>query len=130
MKSMLALWAVSTHLVPHSGIFNILTSTLPEYSPPVRAEYSFTARHLSEFWMIEPEIAFADIVENMAVAEQYVKFVLKYAAEKCASELEFLESYEKKELASRKEEEAAKEGATDKDKKKKGMISFFLINSN
>lgn len=100
-------------------IYACALGSIYTFGPTFRAEYSFTARHLSEFWMIEPEIAFADIVENMAVAEQYVKFVLKYAAEKCASELEFLEAYEKKELASRKEEEAAKEGATDKDKKKK-----------
>jgi len=78
------------------------------FGPTFRAENSFTARHLAEFWMIEPEIAFADIYENMDVAEHYVRFVLKYALEKCPSELEFLEGYEKEEMANRKEEDEKK----------------------
>jgi len=83
------------------------------FGPTFRAENSFTARHLAEFWMIEPEIAFADIIENMDVAEQYVRFVLKYAMEKCPQELEFLEGYEKTFLAEREKEskEAAQEAA-------------------
>lgn len=88
---------------------------------------AFTARHLAEFWMIEPEIAFADIVENMDIAEQYVKFVLKYAMEKCPDELEYLEGYEKIQLEERKnaDEEAAKaEG--EKKKKQKDIRGFRL----
>jgi len=82
---------------------------------------------LAEFWMIEPEIAFADIVENMDIAEQYVKFVLKYAMEKCPDELEYLEGYEKIQLEERKnaDEEAAKaEG--EKKKKQKDIRGFRL----
>lgn len=54
-----------------------------------------TTRHLAEFWMIEPEIAFADIFENMEIAEQYIKYVLNYALEQCPEEFAFLENFEK-----------------------------------
>jgi len=78
--------------------------------------------------MIEPEIAFADIVENMDVAEQYVRFVLKYAMQKCPDELEFLEEYEKALLVERKkeEEEAAKAEGGEKKKKQKDIRGFRL----
>jgi len=102
-------------------IYACALGSIYTFGPTFRAENSFTARHLAEFWMIEPEIAFADIYENMDIAEHYVRFVLKYTLEKCGSELEYLESYEKEEMASRKkeEEEATKADAGEKEKKKK-----------
>jgi hypothetical protein len=51
--------------------------------PTFRAEYSFTSRHLAEFWMIEPEIAFATLEDAMRCAEDYVQFCCKFLLEKC-----------------------------------------------
>jgi len=109
-------------------IYACALGSIYTFGPTFRAENSFTARHLAEFWMIEPEIAFADIFENMDIAEQYVKFVLKYAMEKCPDELEYLEGYEKTFLAERKkeEEEAAKAEGGDKKKKQKDIRGFRL----
>eukprot|EP01127_Copromyxa_protea_P002819 TRINITY_DN12759_c0_g1_i1.p2 TRINITY_DN12759_c0_g1~~TRINITY_DN12759_c0_g1_i1.p2 ORF type:complete len:568 (-),score=188.98 TRINITY_DN12759_c0_g1_i1:152-1828(-) len=98
------------------------------FGPTFRAEYSNTSRHLAEFWMIEPEIAFADLFENMDVAEGYVKYTLKYAMETCPDEFAFLEGYEKtallekkKQIAElqKKEEQARKEKGEAPQKKKK-----------
>jgi len=102
-------------------IYACALGSIYTFGPTFRAENSFTARHLAEFWMIEPEIAFADIYENMDIAEHYVRFVLKYTLEKCGSELEYLETYEKEEMMRRKkeEEEAAKLEEKEKEKKKK-----------
>ena len=62
------------------------------FGPTFRAENSNTARHLAEFWMIEPEVAFADLEDNMNLAEELLKYVIKYAIEKCPDELAFLTS--------------------------------------
>ena len=59
------------------------------FGPTFRAEDSHTGRHLAEFWMIEPEIAFCDIEGDMRCAEQYVQFCLKFVLEHCMPELEF-----------------------------------------
>ncbi len=60
------------------------------FGPTFRAENSNTSRHLAEFWMIEPEIAFADINDDMDLAEDMLKYVTKYALEHCMEDLEFL----------------------------------------
>ncbi len=60
------------------------------FGPTFRAENSNTTRHLAEFWMIEPEIAFADLEDNMQLAEDMMKYVINYAKENCKEELEFL----------------------------------------
>jgi len=60
------------------------------FGPTFRAENSNTARHLAEFWMIEPEIAFADINDDMDLAEDMLKFVIDYALENCMDDLTFL----------------------------------------
>ncbi len=60
------------------------------FGPTFRAENSNTARHLAEFWMIEPEVAFADIHDNMDLAEELLRHVIGYALEHCADDLEFL----------------------------------------
>jgi asparaginyl-tRNA synthetase len=62
------------------------------FGPTFRAENSNTTRHLAEFWMIEPEVAFADIEDNMNLAEDLLKYVIKYALANCAEELEFLKT--------------------------------------
>lgn len=60
------------------------------FGPTFRAENSNTARHLAEFWMIEPEVAFADLQDNMDLAEDFLKYVIKYALDNCKDDLEFL----------------------------------------
>ncbi len=61
------------------------------FGPTFRAENSNTTRHLAEFWMIEPEMAFHDLVDNMDLAEEFLKYLVAYALEHCAEDLEFLE---------------------------------------
>jgi asparaginyl-tRNA synthetase len=66
------------------------------FGPTFRAENSNTTRHLAEFWMIEPEVAFADIYENMDLAEAMLKYLVQYALENCTEDLNFLcEMYDK-----------------------------------
>lgn len=60
------------------------------FGPTFRAENSNTPRHLAEFWMIEPEMAFYDIKDNMDLAEEFVKYLIRYALENCREDLEFL----------------------------------------
>ncbi|HCN83935.1 MAG TPA: asparagine--tRNA ligase [Sphingobacteriaceae bacterium] len=60
------------------------------FGPTFRAENSNTTRHLAEFWMIEPEMAFYDLKDNMDLAEELLKYVIRYAIDNCADELEFL----------------------------------------
>ncbi|HEY9185478.1 MAG TPA: asparagine--tRNA ligase [Salegentibacter sp.] len=60
------------------------------FGPTFRAENSNTSRHLAEFWMIEPEVAFCDLDGNMDLAEDFIKYVLKYVLENCKDDLEFL----------------------------------------
>ncbi|GGW29994.1 asparagine--tRNA ligase [Arenibacter certesii] len=61
------------------------------FGPTFRAENSNTSRHLSEFWMIEPEVAFNDLDANMDLAEDFIKEVINYALENCKDDLEFLQ---------------------------------------
>ena len=60
------------------------------FGPTFRAENSNTPRHLSEFWMIEPEVAFNDINDNMELAEDFIKYCVSYALEHAADDIEFL----------------------------------------
>ena len=60
------------------------------FGPTFRAENSNTPRHLAEFWMIEPEMAFYDIEDNMALAEEFVKYLVQYALDNCMDDLRFL----------------------------------------
>jgi asparaginyl-tRNA synthetase len=62
------------------------------FGPTFRAENSNTSRHLAEFWMIEPEVAFNDLNDNMDLAEDFIKYVVKYALDKCEDDLKFLEA--------------------------------------
>lgn len=61
------------------------------FGPTFRAENSNTTRHLAEFWMVEPEMAFCDIFGNMEVAESFIKYLLKTVVEKCPNDLDFFE---------------------------------------
>ncbi len=62
------------------------------FGPTFRAENSNTSRHLAEFWMIEPEMAFCDLAGNMDLAEDFIKYVIQYALDNCQDDLEFLEN--------------------------------------
>ncbi len=73
------------------------------FGPTFRAENSNTPRHLAEFWMIEPEMAFYEIAENMDLAEDMLKYLIDYALEHCQKDLEFLEKMYDKELIQRLE---------------------------
>ncbi len=63
------------------------------FGPTFRAERSYTTRHAAEFWMIEPEIAFADLEDDMKLAEDMLKFVFAYLLENCKNELAFFEAH-------------------------------------
>ena len=71
------------------------------FGPTFRAENSNTPRHAAEFWMIEPEIAFSDLGDDMRLAEDMLKYVLNTVLNKCAAELEFLSSFVDKSLLER-----------------------------
>ncbi len=68
------------------------------FGPTFRAEKSYTPRHAAEFWMIEPEIAFADLGDDMALAEEMLKYIIKGLLEKAPEELKFLDSFVEKGL--------------------------------
>jgi asparaginyl-tRNA synthetase len=68
------------------GLGNVYT-----FGPTFRAENSNTSRHLAEFWMIEPEMAFHDLDDNMDLAEEFIKYTLEYVLEKCEKDLAFLD---------------------------------------
>ena len=74
-------------------IFACAMSDIYTFGPTFRAENSNTSRHLAEFWMIEPEMAFADIHDNMDCAEAYLKYVLKYVMDHCQEDMEFFDKY-------------------------------------
>jgi asparaginyl-tRNA synthetase len=79
-------------------IFALAFKKTYTFGPTFRAENSNTARHAAEFWMIEPEIAFADINDNMDLAEDMVKYVVSYVMENAKEELEFFNNFVEKGL--------------------------------
>lgn len=92
------------------------------FGPTFRAENSNTSRHLAEFWMIEPEMAFCDLEGNMDLAEDFIKFVLKYVLDNCADDLAFLEDRLANEDKNKPEAERSPMKLTDKLK--------FIIENN
>jgi asparaginyl-tRNA synthetase len=74
-------------------IYACAMSDIYTFGPTFRAENSNTTRHLAEFWMIEPEMAFADLNDNMDNAEGYLKFVLKYVLENCPEDMQFFDKH-------------------------------------
>mmetsp|Transcript_43268 Transcript_43268/g.99737 ORF Transcript_43268/g.99737 Transcript_43268/m.99737 type:complete len:538 (+) Transcript_43268:80-1693(+) len=81
--------------------FACALSSVYTFGPTFRAENSHTSRHLAEFWMIEPELAFADIYDNMQCAEDYLKHCLQYCLDHHREDLDFLESVNEKGLVAR-----------------------------
>ncbi len=71
------------------------------FGPTFRAENSNTTRHAAEFWMMEPEIAFADLNDNMNLAEDMIRYIVKYVLEQCPEEMEFFANFVDKELMDR-----------------------------
>ncbi|MEZ0540126.1 asparagine--tRNA ligase [Fibrella arboris] len=84
------------------------------FGPTFRAENSNTTRHLAEFWMIEPEMAFFELEDNMNLAEDFVKTVIRYALDNCADDLAFLENRLKEEEKTKKKEEQSEMSLTEK----------------
>ena len=80
------------------------------FGPTFRAEKSNTSRHLSEFWMIEPEVAFADLEANMDLAEEFLKYCIKYCIDNNPDDLKFLDSRMADEESKLKKEERSKLG--------------------
>ncbi|MBQ8163308.1 MAG: asparagine--tRNA ligase [Clostridia bacterium] len=76
-------------------------SNVYTFGPTFRAERSNTARHAAEFWMMEPEIAFADLNDDMRLAEDMIKYVVKYVMQECPAEIEFFNKFVDNSLVSR-----------------------------
>ena len=74
-------------------IYACALSDIYTFGPTFRSENSNTSRHLAEFWMIEPEMAFADINDNMDNAEEYIKYILEYVLEHCPEEMQFFNKF-------------------------------------
>ncbi|MBR2014477.1 MAG: asparagine--tRNA ligase [Alistipes sp.] len=73
------------------------------FGPTFRAEHSNTPRHVAEFWMIEPEMAFYELEDNMELAEDFLKYLIQYALDNCREDLEFMNKMWDKELIERLE---------------------------
>jgi asparaginyl-tRNA synthetase len=84
------------------------------FGPTFRAENSNTTRHLAEFWMIEPEMAFYDLTDNMELAESFVKYLCKYALDNCADDLEFLNKRAQEEEMTKPQEQRSELGLIDR----------------
>lgn len=78
-------------------------SNIYTFGPTFRAEKSFTPRHAAEFWMIEPEIAFADLADEMQLSEDMIKYIFRYVLDKCPAELKFFNDFFDKGLIERLE---------------------------
>lgn len=91
------------------------------FGPTFRAENSNTTRHLAEFWMIEPEVAFAEIKDNMDLAEEMLKYLVQYALDNCKDDLEFLNKRLLDEEKNLKQEERSEMSLLDK-------LNFVLAN--
>ena len=84
------------------------------FGPTFRAENSNTTRHLAEFWMIEPEMAFYDAEDNQNLAEDFLKYVIRYALDHCAEDLAFLDQRAAEEEQTKPTEQRAEMGLLDK----------------
>jgi asparaginyl-tRNA synthetase len=92
------------------------------FGPTFRAENSNTSRHLAEFWMIEPEVAFNDLDDNMDLAEDFIQYVIKYALDNCKDDLKFLEGRLLEEEKSKPQAERSEMALLDK-------LNFVLENN-
>lgn len=85
----------------NAEVFACALSDVYTFGPTFRAENSHTTRHLAEFWMIEPEIAFADLNEDARVGEEYLKYLIKGVLEECPEDLAFFDQFIEKGLIER-----------------------------
>lgn len=88
-----------------SELAALALSRVYTFGPTFRAENSNTTRHLAEFWMIEPEVAFFDLEDNMNLAEEFMKYLINYALEHCEDDLAFLEKRQQEEESQMKKEQ-------------------------
>lgn len=84
------------------------------FGPTFRAENSNTTRHLAEFWMIEPEMAFYDIQDNMQLAQEFTQYLVRYALEHCADDLDFLNKRAQEEEQSKPQDQRSELGLIDR----------------
>ncbi len=84
------------------------------FGPTFRAENSNTTRHLAEFWMIEPEMAFYDLKDNMELAEAFLKYLCKYALDTCADDLDFLHKRAQEEEMMKPQDQRSELGLVDR----------------
>jgi asparaginyl-tRNA synthetase len=84
------------------------------FGPTFRAENSNTARHLAEFWMIEPEMAFYELEDNMALAQEFIQYLIRFALENYPDDLKFLDERQAKEDSQKKAEERNEMGLLEK----------------
>jgi asparaginyl-tRNA synthetase len=102
-----------------SGQLNVETAMMGlgrvyTFGPTFRAENSNTTRHLAEFWMVEPEVAFNNLEDNIDLAEDFLKYVIAYVMENCKDDLEFLDKRFAEEQKQKPEKDRAKEGLIEK----------------
>lgn len=92
------------------------------FGPTFRAENSNTSRHAAEFWMIEPEVAFADLNDNMDLSEDFLKYLVRYALDNCRDDLEFLATREENENKNKPKEQRPAMGLIER-------LEFILENN-
>ncbi len=102
-----------------SGQLNVETAMMGlgrvyTFGPTFRAENSNTTRHLAEFWMVEPEVAFNNLEDNIDLAEDFLKYVIGYVLENCKEDLEFLDKRFAEEQKQKPEKDRASEGLIEK----------------
>lgn len=102
-----------------SGQLNVETAMMGlgrvyTFGPTFRAENSNTTRHLAEFWMVEPEVAFNNLEDNIDLAEDFLKYVITYVLENCKDDLEFLDKRFAEEQKQKPEKDRASEGLIEK----------------
>jgi asparaginyl-tRNA synthetase len=90
--------------------FALALGEIYTFGPTFRAENSNTSRHLAEFWMIEPEMAFYDIQDNMALAEDFIKYLCQYALDSCQEDIDFLDKRAKEEEATKPQDQRSELG--------------------
>lgn len=89
-------------------------SKIYTFGPTFRAENSNTSRHLAEFWMIEPEVAFNELEDNMDLAEDFLQYLVRYALENCADDLQFLDARFAEEEKQKPQQERSEMGLIEK----------------
>jgi asparaginyl-tRNA synthetase len=89
-------------------------SEIYTFGPTFRAENSNTTRHLAEFWMIEPEMAFCDLEDNMNLAEEFIKYIIRYVMTNNADDLDFLSTRLEEEEKQKPQQERSELGLIDK----------------